>query len=117
MGMFDNMMGGEGQRTPVDILDSLLDPKNIELKTDLNITQIKVLTQIDWYKRLANPDNKDKHPLELLAETLTYYMSLMASLKRKSREESIEGIKQSRDSFMQNDPVIGQVMNRGGSYR
>ena len=98
--MFESLLQGNQQKSAVDVLDTLLDPKNITMKTDLNMTQIKILCQLKWYSLLKDPSYKDKSPTELLDLVMTYFLELMVSLKRKSREESIKGIAEMKDKLL-----------------
>lgn len=99
MGLLDSLSGGE-QPTPIDVLLELLNTENIELKTDLNMTQIKVLFQAKWFTDLLKEENKDKDPYEIFQDCLIYFMQLMTSLKRQRAKEIIEGIKDMREKFM-----------------
>lgn len=87
----ENLFGGN-KSNQIDALLELITTNNIEIKTDLNITQIRILTQVKYYKLLE--EYPEKSSMEILSEVVEYYLTLMCSLKRKSRQEVIDGLKQ-----------------------
>lgn len=99
--MFEDMFSGGEQGSPIDILNSLLDPANITMKTDLNMTQIQIAAQIYWFKLIKDPTNKDKTVAELKVMWAEYVMQLMVSYKRESRKESIKGVTDMSNKMME----------------
>lgn len=106
--MFEGLMSGGNDSNPVKVLEKLLDPDNVEMITDLNITQIQVLCQLKWFISANRPENKGKD-LELLDEILTYYLTLMVSVGRKSREEIIKGISEMKEALMSQENLISSI--------
>lgn len=98
--MFEGLDLG-GQKSPIDVLNTLLDSVDIELKTDLSLDQIKVLVIVRWFSELSKEENKEKNPYTILDDVLLYYLKLMCSLDRKSRTEIIEGIKDLKKEFFE----------------
>ena len=110
MGVFDSLLNPDQQKSPVDVLNSLINPENIAMKTDLNISQIRVLTRAHYVMhRLKNPK---EDPMESLEVTLDYYKQLMVSLKRKSREEVIKGLSDMRPELFEPE-MLGQALMGG----
>lgn len=103
-----NLFGGSDSN-PFDMLTELLNPDNISMKTDLNMTQIRILCKMKWFQLIKDPENKDKEPVEIFNMVLIFFMELMTSLKRKSREEHIQGIKglsNLNEQFIQQSPLM-----------
>lgn len=93
---FEELMQGLGgsQASPTDILNNLLDSKDIELKTHLTINQIKGMVKLDWFEAVMNPENAGKDPFELFQQVIHEKMlKYMVSFNRMSRSESIDGVK------------------------
>ena len=86
--LFSGMFGGGESSNPVDALKQLLNIEDIELKTDLNIQQVKVLTQLYWFSLIKDPANEKVSTQELVQQTMLYYMKLSCSIDRK-REKAI----------------------------
>lgn len=105
--MFEGLLSGDGKSSIVEVLEKLLDPVDIQLKTDLNINQIRVLTQLKWYSELDKPENRDKDAFTILMVVMDYYLQLMTSLKRKSRGEVVEAIKEMSKELAMPDSLIG----------
>lgn len=102
MGGIDNLFsGGDNVPNPIDVLNTLLDKKDIEMKGDLNMTQIKILCQVRWFKLIRDPANKDKTASALLDELMEYAQQLMVSYKRQSRTETIKGISDMSQKMME----------------
>lgn len=106
--MFEGLMTGNNDSNPVKVLEKLLDPNNVEMITDLNITQIQVLCQLKWFISANRLENKGKD-LELLDEILTYYLTLMVSVGRKSREEIIKGISEMKEALFQQESLLNNI--------
>lgn len=102
-----NLLGGN-KETAVDILSKLLNKADIEMKTDLNMKQIRILFLIRLRECLLRVIRQEKVTVKLddfttqereytssmaLRESTEYLMQLMVSVGRKSRGESIEGVK------------------------
>lgn len=86
---------------PVDVLSELLNADNIEMKTDLDIGQIKVLMQLKWMAVLKDEDNKNKEPFGLFVdEVVPYVMMLYTSYKRKRSEEIVKGVTEMKEALM-----------------
>lgn len=49
MGLESIQFGG-GDTNPMEVVKSLLTSDDIEMKTDLNMTQIRVLVELKWYE-------------------------------------------------------------------
>lgn len=92
--MFEGLVDAEkGVINTTEVLNKLLDAEQIEIKTDLNITQIKTLVRIRWF--MLNLDLDDQRSkLEKLEDCLTYYKILLCSVDRKSRGEIIDAVKE-----------------------
>lgn len=75
-----------------EVLGFLLNSEDINLKTDLNIVRIKNLMQIRWFSLVMNIEDK-RTPIEKLDDVIEYYKELLASDNRKSRIETIDGLK------------------------
>lgn len=107
--MFEGIdLGGED--SPFKILNSLLDKKNIELKTQLNIEQIRVLTILKWYQLNAKyPDNE---PIEILNDTMEYYLQLKTSLNRKGRQEIIKGITEVNKTLLEERNILNMGVDK-----
>lgn len=90
--MFDGIkLQGTSTNTPSEMLGKLLEKLDIELKTDLNINQIKVLFTLKYHViMLMNPNI---NPIDALDQSLTYLMELMVSNKRLGRSEIITAVK------------------------
>lgn len=98
MGIFDKFTAvGNTDKSPIDVLLDLLQKENIELKTDLNITQIRILWQMKFYTDLKRFPKDD--PYKLLWNSLEYFMLLMTSLKRERVREIIKGLTDMRESM------------------
>lgn len=102
-----NLLGGN-KETAVDILSKLLNKADIEMKTDLNMKQIRILFLIRLRECLLRVIRQEKVTVKLddftthereytssmaLRESTEYLMQLMVSVGRKSRGESIDGVK------------------------
>lgn len=109
MGLFDNLTGGGEDNSPISILKELLNGKDIEMKTDLNIKQIRVLVQFRLYYLLKDPDIKTKDAVD---KTLDYYLRLLLSVGRKSRIEATDAVKQMKDSMMENQLAMNNLFNK-----
>lgn len=104
--MFEDLMGDDTSN-PVDVLKSLLEKDNIELKTQLSMSKIKVLTQLKWFSVIENSENVSLDTQ--LSEVIEYYLALLVSLKRKSREETIKGLSEMREALLQEDLALRQI--------
>lgn len=130
MGMFDGMMGGGQQDSAISVLKDLLDDSNIEMKTDLNINQIKVLFQLeldrlitekvtkadvtDKSKWTDNDIGKDKYTArEARQLALVYYLKLMVSAGRQSRKEITDAVREMKDSMIQETLAMAGLMGGG----
>jgi len=98
MGIFDSMQIGQ-ESSPIDALMELLNKENIELKTDLNITQIKILFQLHFFTNLKKTGNKEKDPYQIFWESIEYFLCLMTSLKRERAKEIIKGLTEMKESY------------------
>lgn len=98
---------GDDTSNPVDVLKSLLEKDNIELKTQLSMSKIKVLTQLKWFSVIENSENVSLDTQ--LSEVIEYYLALLVSLKRKSREETIKGLSEMREALLQEDLALRQI--------
>jgi len=88
MGLLEDMDKGENI-DPSEILSRMLQPDNIEFKTEINdpmaLTMLKTLaTILNQYKL--------KKSNELLEIIIMYYQLYMTSHKRKRSEEIIRGV-------------------------
>lgn len=112
--MFDNLFGGQDSSSPIDVLNSLISPDNVAMKTDLNMTQIKILVRLKWFSERRKPENKNKDPMETFTEkVIPYYLELMVSLKRKSREEIIKGISELKSELLQTELMMQGLIGGG----
>lgn len=124
MGLLDDSSNlfGSNQMTGVDLLNNLLDPKDITMKTDLNMTQIGVLFKISLYynlKKVLSDLNDEKIPKEdkytvslAMKDSTNYFMQLMVSLKRLSRKESVDGVSNLQPQMMQTENAIAGMLPR-----
>lgn len=108
MGLFDNIMPQEQQGSSIDILKDLLNPENIEMKTDLTLRKIQALVQVRYW--LTCRVNKDITPEENLSDCLSYYLQLLVSYNRQSREESIKGISEMKDALLNNELIMSSML-------
>lgn len=69
----------------VEVLKELFDQEKIKLITELDDDEIRLITQILVVAKL--------HNIEIWEEAVHYFMMLMLSRKRKSRNEIIDSIK------------------------
>jgi hypothetical protein len=91
--------------TAVDILREMIDPKNIVIKSEVNMEKIRVLLKIKWFSEIKKDSNKNKPVMEIFQDQIIpYYLSLMCSLNRQSRKEVIDAIKDINDKFISNEP-------------
>ncbi len=104
--MLENLNLG-GSPSTVDILKRLLNSKDIELKTHVEIEQIQVLTQLKWFELCDTFPDRD--PFNNMAAALNYYLQLMTSLDRKSREEIISAISEMKKPEFRDNPIINDL--------
>lgn len=101
--MFSSMMTGGDTDNAVSVLKQLLDKENIEMKTDLNINQIRVLTQLKLLHLLKEKDpvtQKDRYTAkEALEKTIEHYLMLMVSLRRQSWTQITDAVKSMRPEY------------------
>lgn len=109
--MFEGMFSGE-DNNPFTILNELLKKENIEMKTELSMAQIKVLTQVKALEVLYAEKNKDKDPYELLPEIIQYYLSLLTSLNRERSKEIVRGLSEMKEGMFNPELVLGQESSR-----
>lgn len=111
--MFEGLLQGSDQKSPIDVLVKMLDPEDVIMKTDVNMTQIKICCHLKYLAELEKDENKFKTGLEIfLDEVIPYFFMLMVSLKRKSREESIKGISEMKEKFMDQQLILSGVPKR-----
>ena len=110
--MFENLLGNDSQKSSVDVLDSLLNTENIDMKTDLDLGKIKVLCQLKWFSLLKNPFNKTKTAMDLLDETLEYYKVLMCSLDKNRVNDIIKGISDMKQQFIEEMRLKEMLQNK-----
>lgn len=97
---------GDNRSTPVDALLRLLDSDNISMKTDYNMTQIKVKNHIRSIARLHNEEVRS-----MIENFLQEFSEDMVSLKRKSREEVVNALKEiSKTSMIEEGNVLGSMI-------
>lgn len=113
MGFLDSLGSGEDKKSAIDVLMELLNKENIEMKTDLNISQIKVLWQSYFFTELLKEENMEEDPFKIFQESLVYFMQLMTSIKRKRAEEIIQGVSKMREEFLQEMTLIGKLAGGG----
>lgn len=107
--MFSGMMAGADPENAVSVLKQLLNKDDIEMKTDLNINQIKILTQLKLLNLLKEKaaDGKDKYTAkEALEMTIEYYLALMVSLRRQSWTQITDAVKAMKPEYSDQN-VIG----------
>lgn len=102
--MFDELFGGK-EDSPIDVLNKLLDPENIAMKSDFTLTQIGELVKIRYHVNLE----KGMEGVDAFADAIDYYMQLKVSKGREGRKEIIEGIKEMKEAFLMQEPVIKQL--------
>lgn len=102
-GFLDSISNDNQTPSPVDVFFSMLDSTNIAQKTDLNMSQIKHLFRLRWYTEVLKEENRNKDPYVIFQSCLDYFMVLMCSLKRKSRDEIVDMFKSIKDSL--NDQI------------
>lgn len=104
--MLDNLKLGYGAST-VEILKKLLSKKNIEMKTDLNDEQIRVLFLSKWFALCeANPETA---PDILLDEALQYLLQLRVSKGRLSRTETYDAIADMKKPEIKDSPIVSSL--------
>lgn len=102
-----------GDKSPTEMLEIMFSPENMPLKTQLNMVQIRILCKAKWFALNSHneslPIAEQKDPIELFEDVVEYFLMLMASFKRQSRKEHIEGLKGLSnlppESF--NNPLLG----------
>lgn len=107
--MLENLNFG-GSPSIVDVLKKLLNSKDIEMKTDLEMEQIQVLIQMKWFTLCYL--NPEKEPFEVLLMTMDYYLQLMTSYNRKSRTEIVTAISNMKKPDFKDSPIINDL-NKG----
>jgi hypothetical protein len=90
------------QERDLDVLKELFIPKNIEMKTDLNMGQLNEMNKKRAISSMLQWDT--------LEEVLTDFLVLSVSRDRKGRLEFIDGFKSNRDNQIQ-QPQQG-LLNR-----
>lgn len=106
MGLESIQFGG-GDTNPMEVVKSLLTSDDIEMKTDLNMTQIRVLVELKWYEELKKPENKEKSGLEIFNnKVVPYLLKLMPSIKRLSRKEIVDIFQKLAGSMIQETNLI-----------
>lgn len=117
MGILDSFKRSEEAPTAIDVLFQLLDKNNIEMKTDLNISQIKILFQSKFFTEMLKEENKDKDPYTIFQECIEYFLKLMTSLKRESRKEIIKGVSEMKDRLLEQTLLMNSGLPIGGAGR
>lgn len=84
-----NILGG---KTNQELLNDLVNPNNIYLKTIIKKPQLRSIIQMKWMIELRNPDNKDKTSMQILSDILDWYFGLLISIDGQSRKDIIDGI-------------------------
>lgn len=93
-----NLLGNKTQ--PEKVIEDMLKPEFINMKTDLSMSQIRALQKADWFIETFTSYNDEmgiienkKNPILRLKKNLDMFKELMVSYNRLSRIESIDGIK------------------------
>lgn len=89
-GLFDNM---PEEQNPIDVLNNFFNEQTPETKTQIgSLKKIRVLCNLRMQLLLLDGISQ-KTVNEKIEEVINYYLVLMYSYKRKSREEVKDGIK------------------------
>lgn len=101
---------GDNRTTPVDALLQLLDPSNISMKSDYNMTQIKIKQHLQV---IANSGLCSDTIRDQILTFLQSFSEDMVSLKRKSREEIVNSLKEmSKAGMFTEENALGSLMGR-----
>jgi len=121
--MFENIFGqDDSQKTPIDILQSLISSDDIDMKTDLNINQIKILCKIKWVTlneiESRKPFDQRRDPYELFSEVIEYFKALMCSNRRLGRKEIIDAIKEMKRELLEPQSIMKAIsLNKGDKFK
>lgn len=112
MSFLDGFTDQQEKPSVIDVLLDLLQKENIELKTDLNISQIEVLWKQYFFTKLLSAENEEKDPYRILWESLEYFMLLMTSLKRQRSKEIIDGVKNMKPELFEEVNFLKSLSRR-----
>lgn len=106
-------LGNEDNTNPIEVLMRLLDPKDIEMITDLNMSQIHILSELKYHQELDKTENRDRSGMDILVnEVIPYLLKLMVSNRRKSREETIKGVSELKDTLLESSLLASGLIPR-----
>lgn len=93
--MFENI-DSNSDFDPFKVINELISPKNIDLKTRLNSKQIKILVKTKFLELIrvnrTFPPDKSLTEIELFMKILEYYKNLKVSYRGQSRDEILRGV-------------------------
>lgn len=96
-------MQGEEEKSSIDVLMELLNKENPEIKTELEMSQIKIKVMARWYKNI-----KTMEAAEALDDALSYYDVVKMSYKRKREQQIIKGVTELSERFQQEQLMMKQ---------
>lgn len=106
--MFDDLIKND-KESPIDALLKLLDKNDPEVKSILEMANIRYLLINErlWYRK-----NTDKNSLDIDKEINLKYLLLKMSLKGKSREQTVEGIKEMKPALLEGNIQEGLIKKK-----
>lgn len=105
--MYEDLMSISTDKNATDALLQLLNPADINIKSDLGIKQIKALSKIDYFiKRFKEPN---ENPMTHFETVIEDFKVLMCSIDRKSRIEISDSVKEMKVPLpdVTKNPIIG----------
>lgn len=98
------------QKSAVEGLTELLDPKNISLKTVVNSTQLKSMFKLKLSIELRK--NPDKEPLDILDELLLWYLTVLPSKNGLRSQQIVDGLKDMRETLLESELITKQLSSK-----
>lgn len=91
--MFDFMGGGDQELDVISVLNKFFDPDSPETKTQIDsMSKIRVLCEQKWFSLMFDTTS-DLTIYEKREAVFHYYLVLLYSYQRKSREEVKDSVK------------------------
>lgn len=112
MTILDNF-GTNDESNPISILKDLINPKDIEMKSDITSKKLGVIMDIYWNYLINKKEFRNKNSQDLLwNEFVPYLLKLSVSLNRNSRKESIEGISKINERLIEQDYILRGLIDK-----
>lgn len=111
--MFDGMKSTNSSQNPIDAVRELFSLEEIEGRTDVELSQIQIIIQIKQKVTILLPyfEKQNDYIYERLNgidEKITYFLKIVTSKGRKSRDEFVESLKGLFENLAQ-DSLAGAV--------